>query len=196
MSGELIGYARVSTTGQSLEVQQDALKAFGVKADHIFAEKQSGTDHTRPELKAALKFARKGDTFVVTRIDRLARSTHHLCQIAAELDAKGAFLKVLEQDMDTTTSNGRLTYNILAAIAQFETELRAERQAEGIAKAKEKGVKFGRKGVADDKVAKVLELAAADTRVPEIMEETGLGRATIYRLIAKGRTDTETKGDA
>ena len=137
----LVGYARVSSVGQSLDVQLDKLR----DCDKIFQEKKSGTSDKRPKLQACLEYAREGDAVVVTRLDRLARSTLHLCQIADQLESKKVHLQVIDQNINTSDATGRLLFNMLSAIAQFETELRAERQADGIQKAKERGVTFGRK---------------------------------------------------
>ena len=136
----LVGYARVSSVGQSLDVQLDKLK----HCDKIFQEKKSGASDQRPKLKACLEYIREGDTLVTTRLDRLARSTLHLCRIAEELQRKNVNLQVLSQDIDTGNATGRLLFNMLGAIGQFETEIRAERQMDSIQKAKERGVKFGR----------------------------------------------------
>ena len=135
-----IGYARVSSVGQSLEVQLDKLS----DCDKIFQERKSGASGQRPRLKACLEYAREGDALVVTRLDRLARSTLHLCQIADVIKRKQVDLQVLDQNIDTGDATGRLLFNMLGAIAQFETEIRAERQMDGIKKAKERGVRFGR----------------------------------------------------
>src|SRR5579884_3709400 len=136
-----VGYARVSSVGQSLEVQLDKLRS----CDKTYQEKQSGSSSKRPRLEACLEYVREGDTLVVSRLDRLARSTLHLCQIAAELQRKGVDLQVLDQQIDTTTSTGRLLFHMLGAIAQFETEIRAERQRDGIQQAKARGVPLGRR---------------------------------------------------
>src|SRR5450432_1039099 len=135
-----IGYARVSSVGQSLNVQLDKLQ----HCTKIFQEHISGVSGQQPRLKACLEYVREGDTLVVTRLDRLARSTLHLCQIAADLERKQVALQVLDQNINTADATGRLLFHMLAAIAQFETELRAERQYEGIQKAKSHGVQFGR----------------------------------------------------
>ena len=137
----LIGYARVSSVGQTLAVQLDKLE----QCDRVFQEKVTGITDKRPQLQACLEYVRQGDTVVVTKLDRLARSTLHLCQIAAELERKQVNLQVLDQNIDTNDATGRLLFNMLGAIAQFETELRAERQMDGMQKAKERGVIFGRK---------------------------------------------------
>src|SRR6185437_800568 len=117
------------------------LKAAG--CDKIFAEKVSSVAH-RTQLEAAIDYAREGDTLVVTKLDRLARSVAHLVVIGERLDAKGVSLKVLEQAIDTSTSTGRLMFNMLGAIAQFERELMLERQREGVAKAQAEGKYKGR----------------------------------------------------
>ena len=136
----LVGYARVSSVGQSLAVQFDKLH----HCDKLFQEHASGAGSKRPRLDACLEYVREGDTLVVTRLDRLARSTLHLCQIAAELYRKQVHLHVLDQHIDTSDATGRLLFNMLGAIAQFETELRAERQMDGIRKARARGVHLGR----------------------------------------------------
>jgi len=136
----LVGYARVSSVGQRLDVQVAKLH----HCDKLFQEHTSGSTATRPHLVACLDYVREGDTLVVTRLDRLARSTWHLCQIAEALARKQVHLQVLDQSIDTSDATGRLLFHMLGAIAQFETELRAERQREGIQKAQERGVHFGR----------------------------------------------------
>jgi len=175
-----VGYARVSTTGQSLEVQLDRLS----HCEKIFKEQRSGLDGDRPELRACLQYLREGDVLVVTRLDRLARSSLHLAQIAADLEERGIGLRVLDQSIDTTTPTGRLLFSMLADIAQFETELRKERQAEGIAKAKSKGVRFGRqRELTEEAVAAIRRDRDAGKLVREIMEERGLSKASVYRAL-------------
>ena len=137
-----VGYARVSTVGQSLDVQLDKLEPI---CDKVFKEKRSGTTAQRPQLKACLNYLREKDTLVVTRLDRLARSTFHLTQMAEKLKEQGIALKVLDQAIDTTTPTGKLLFDVLAAISEFETAIRKERQMEGIDQARMKGVRFGRK---------------------------------------------------
>lgn len=111
--------------------------------DKIFQEKKCGITDKRPRLKEGFEYVGEGDTLVITRLDRLARSTFDLCKIAKELERKGVDLKVIDQNLDTSDATGRLLFNMLGAIAQFETEIRAERQMDGIQKDKERGVKFG-----------------------------------------------------
>ena len=175
-----IGYARVSSVGQSLEVQQDKLS----DCVKLFEEKLSGTSSKRPRLNACLEYVREGDTLVVTKLDRLARSTLDLCQIAAELERKKVNLKVLDQNIDTRDATGRLLFNMLGAIAQFETEIRAERQRDGIAKAKQKGIKFGAKKKLTQ--AQILEMhtrRAEGVLVRELMKDYGLGKTSVYRYL-------------
>lgn len=177
----IIGYARVSSAGQSLDVQLEKLKLAG--ADEIFAEKRSGTTtESREELKAALRFARKGDVLIVTRMDRLARSVADLAVIVADLSKREVGFKVLDQAaVDTTTANGRLMLNMLAAFAEFETDLRKDRQRDGIEKAKANGVYKGRPAkLPADRVA---ELRAEGMGATEIAKKLGMGRASVYRLL-------------
>ncbi|HAV49732.1 MULTISPECIES: recombinase family protein [unclassified Brevundimonas] len=178
----IIGYARVSSAGQSLEVQLEKLKAAG--AEEIFAEKRSGTSTDgREELTAALRFARRGDVLIVTRMDRLARSVADLAAIVADLTKREIGFKVLDQaTVDTTTANGRLMLNMLAAFAEFETDLRKDRQREGIEKAKAKGVYKGRP--AKLPAHRVAELKAQGMGATEIAKKLGMGRASVYRLLS------------
>ncbi|MEI3806630.1 recombinase family protein [Agrobacterium sp. CCNWLW32] len=186
----LIGYARVSSVGQSLEVQRDRLLNAGVEPDHLFEEKKSGLDKERPKLKEALRFARKGDTFLVSRIDRLARSTSDLYRIVGALQKKGVSFKCLDQEeIDTTSKYGKLMFGILASIAEFETDLRKERQMDGIAGAKSKGVKFGRKVQLTPSVLETVHKMKTDgALIREIMEATTLSKATVYRALAVPRS--------
>ena len=135
-----VGYARVSSVGQSLEVQLDKLKG----CDKVFQEKRSGRQtETRPELLKALDYVREGDSLVITRLDRMARSVLDLAKIADSLQSKGVALKVLDQSIDTSTSEGKLMFHMLGAFAEFENDIRRERQQDGIAKAQAKGMANG-----------------------------------------------------
>jgi DNA invertase Pin-like site-specific DNA recombinase len=138
----LVGYARVRSVRQSLEVQLDKLRPW----DKIFQEKKSGASDAPPALHACLEYVREGDTLVVTRLDRLARSILHLCQVATDLARKQVPLQVLDQHIDASDATRRLVFHRLGAIAQFETEIHAERQMDGIRNARERGVDFGRNG--------------------------------------------------
>ena len=180
----LIGYARVSSVRQSLDVQLDKLQ----HCDNIYQEKRSGASAgapgARPRLEACLEYVREGDTLVVTRLDRLARSTLHLCQIADELKRKGVNLQVLDQNIDTSDATGRLLFNMLGAIAQFETEIRAERQMDGIQKAKERGVHFGRrKTLTKPQIAELQQRRKQGELIKTLMKEYGLSKASVYRYL-------------
>lgn len=188
--GEVIGYARVSTTGQKLDVQMSKLKEFGCTDDHIFTDKHTGTTANRPRLQECLRFVRRGDTLVVTKLDRLARSTLHLHQIVNDLDQKGVGFKVLDQSIDTTTKEGRLLFTMLAAIAEFETGLRKERQMEGIAKAKERSVRFGAKPkLTPEQVAEMYEKRAEGVLIKDLMRQYGISKASVYRLLKEGAAE-------
>ena len=177
----LIGYARVSSVGQSLDVQLDKLTG----CDKIFEEKQSGVDAKRLRLRDCLEYVREGDTLVVTRLDRLARSTLHLCQIAETLKRKQVNLQVLDQNIDTSDATGRLLFNMLGAIAQFETEIRSERQMDGIAKAKARGVAFGRKPkLPVQQLEELKQRREAGIKIRILMNDYGLSKSTVYRLLS------------
>ena len=176
----LVGYARVSSVGQSLDVQLDKLQ----HCDKVFQEKKSGAGGKRSQLDACLEYVREGDTLVVTRLDRLARSTLHLCQIADELKRKSVNLHVLDQNIDTNDATGRLLFNMLGAIAQFETEIRAERQMDGIQKAKERGVRFGRnKALTESQVTELRAKRKRGVLIRTLMNEYGISKATVYRYL-------------
>jgi DNA invertase Pin-like site-specific DNA recombinase len=177
----IIGYARVSTTDQDLSIQQVALKAAGCEV--IRAEKRSGTTTKgRDELKTILDFLREGDVLMVTRIDRLARSIGDLQDIVRAVRAAGASLKATEQPIDTSTAAGKCFLDMLGVFAEFETNLRRERQLEGIAKAKVAGVYKGRKPSIDQ--AEVEKLKAEGLGATEIAERLNIGRASVYRVLA------------
>jgi len=178
-----VGYARVSTVGQSLDVQLAKLNDFG--CDEIFNDKHTGTTADRPKLKQCRKYVRRGDNLVITKLDRLARSTYHLTQIAEELKKKGVNLIVLDQNIDTSTPTGKLLFNMLASIAEFETEIRKERQMEGIAKAKENGVQFGRKSkLLDQEVEAMRRERESGVKISDLMVKYSLSKASVYRLLA------------
>lgn len=179
----LVGYARVSSLGQSLDVQLDKLKAAG--CEQIFQEKRSGVDTNRPKLKECLKYLRKDDTLLITRIDRLARSTTDLHRIVSDLTKDGVLFKVIDQPtIETVTSSGKLMFAVLAAIAEFENDIRSERQMDGIKRAKEKGIRFGRKTLITDEVKSQVRLMRSEGKlVREIMEVMGLSKASVYRAL-------------
>jgi DNA invertase Pin-like site-specific DNA recombinase len=181
----IVGYARVSTTDQDLSIQEAALRAAG--CDTIRAEKRSGTTTAgRQELQTVLDFLRPGDLLMVTRIDRLARSIGDLQDIVRTVKARGASLKATEQPIDTGTAAGKCFLDMLGVFAEFETNLRKERQLEGIAKAKAAGVYKGRPPSID--ADKVRALKAQGLGATEIAQELGIGRASVYRVLEPGNS--------
>jgi DNA invertase Pin-like site-specific DNA recombinase len=184
MDGKLIGYARVSSAGQSLDVQREQLTAAG--CTKIFEEKRSGRRAAdRPALADALGYVREGDTLAVTRLDRLARSAMDLKLILAQLTAKGVGFRALQQGaFDTHTATGKLVLGILGEIAEFETDLRRERQAEGIAKAKAEGVYKGRAPTLPREA--IAAALAAGERPHAVAKRLGVARSSIYRVRDEG----------
>lgn len=186
----VIGYARVSTTDQDLSIQEAALKAAGCEV--VRAEKRSGTTtEGRAELRTVLDFLRRGDVLVVTRVDRLARSIGDLQDIVRDVKARGATLKATEQPIDTSTAAGKCFLDMLGVFAEFETNLRRERQLEGIAKAKSAGVYKGRPASID--AAKVRELKAQGVGPAEIARALGIGRASVYRALEQSKAVAQRK---
>jgi DNA invertase Pin-like site-specific DNA recombinase len=183
----IVGYARVSTAGQSLDAQIKALTEAGVDSENLFQEKQSGAKADRKELANVLKFVRKGDTLIVTKLDRIARSTRHLLEIADTLEKKKVTFKVLIINLDTSTPTGKLMLTMLGAVAQFEREIMLERQAEGFAIAKAQGRIKGRPSTAQDKAADVVNLASEGMTRQAIANELGIGIASVYRILKEQR---------
>jgi len=179
--GQLVGYARVSSAGQSLEVQEEALVAAGCAK--VFSEKRSGTARAdREELWRALEYVREGDTFVVTRIDRLARSVTDLSAIVEGLRAKSVGFRALQQgEFDTTAATGRLFLTMLGAFAEFETALRRERQMEGVEKAKAEGRYKGRPATVPR--AEVRRLHREGVKPTHIARQLGIGRTAVYEAL-------------
>ena len=181
--GHLVGYARTSTTDQKagLAAQQRDLKAAGCLK--VFHEELSSVATKRPQLDAALDYVREGDTLIVTKPDRLARSTLDLLQIAKWLQGKGVTLRILSLDLNTATPTGKLMLTVLGGIATFERDLMLERQREGIAKAKSEGKYKGRAPTARRKAADVVRLKAEGMTGDAIAAELGIGRASVFRIL-------------
>jgi DNA invertase Pin-like site-specific DNA recombinase len=177
----LVGYARVSSVGQSLDVQREQLQAAG--CEKLFEEKRSGrTAADRQQLQAALEFIREGDTLVVTRLDRLARSITDLRQMVDRLASKGVGFRCLQQGaLDTTRSDGKLLLNILGSFAEFEADIRRERQMEGIAKAKAAGVYRGRKATID--TSAIRAALEAGEKPAHVARRLGVARSSVYRVV-------------
>jgi DNA invertase Pin-like site-specific DNA recombinase len=163
-----------------LDAQLRDLQASG--CEKIFREQVSSIA-TRPQLEAALEFIREGDTLIVTKLDRLARSTQHLLEIADRVKLKRADLLVLDLGVDTGTATGKLLFTMIGAVATFERELMLERQREGIAKAKSLGRYKGRKPTARARSAEVVALISDGVRPTDIARQLGIGRASVYRIL-------------
>src|SRR5271166_4335745 len=185
-----IGYARTSTVEQiaGLEAQLRDLKAAG--CDRIFQEQLSSVDAKRPQLAAALDYCRDGDVLVCTKLDRLARSVADVVRIEEVLRKKNAALHIMDPAMDTSTPAGRLTFNVLASIAQFEREIMLTRQREGIAKAKGEGKYKGRAPTARDQAEEIKALHASNLKAPDIAAKLGISARSVYRVIASSKPVT------
>lgn len=179
----LIGYARTSTVDQDagLDAQVRDLKSLG--CEKIFFEKVSSVG-VRAELNHALDFAREGDTFVVTKLDRLARSVLHLLEIKERLTAKSVHLRILDMNIDTSTATGELMLSLLASIAQFERAMMLERQREGVAKAKREGRYLGRKSILADKTKHIQKLSQSGLTRIQIAKDLGISTRSVYRALA------------
>lgn len=190
-----IGYARVSSYGQSLEVQRQKLKEEG--CSEIFEEKISALSQKRTELDNALRTIREGDVLVVTKLDRLARSMQDLLTLSKRLQKKQAELKVLDQSIDTTTSEGRLMFNIIGSFAEFEHDIRKARQMDGIRKAKDKGVAFGRRHVLNEQQQQeIVRLNREESfSLGQLATKYAVSHMTIYRVIKKMDPPQETHQD-
>lgn len=181
----LVGYARVSTKGQDLTNQTEHLEKYG--CEKIFMEKESGAKSDRQELKNAMDYLREGDSLVVHKLDRLARSTFDLLKIAEDLKARGIGLVFIEERIDFNTPDGELMFTMLGAIAKFERSLINARTSEGRERAKAKGTHMGRKGQDEKQVKKALSLFQNrednGLSVNEISAMTGVPRSTIYAKV-------------
>lgn len=179
----IYGYARVSYTDQDLSIQLAALKAAG--AEIIRSEKYTGTKRQgRVELETLLQFLREGDTLLVTRVDRFARSVRDLENMVDLLEKKGCFLRCTEQPVDTSSSAGRALLQVLGVFAEFETNLRRERQMEGIAQAKAKGVYKGRPADGE-RIAEIFNLKRQGIGATEIARRVGVTRPYVYKVLAR-----------
>lgn len=185
MTGTLVGYARTSTVEQEagLEAQIAELQSLG--CTKVFAEHVSSVDAQRPELRAALDWCREGDTFIVTRPDRLARSVTDLLRIVEDLKTRKIAIRILSLGVDTSSATGTLVVQVMGAVSQFERSVMLERQKIGVAKAKAAGKYRGRAPTARSKTPEVLRLRSEGKTVREIAQEIGISRASIYRAFAE-----------
>ena len=181
----LLGYARVSTKDQKLTLQKDALRSHG--CDKVYTDKVSGAKSERPGLERLLKNAREGDTIVVWKLDRLGRSLKHLVELAEELSQRGIGLKSLNDPIDTTTAQGKLVFNIFAALAEFERGIISERTNAGLSAARARGRLGGRRpGLSEDaqRKARVAEsLYREGMPVNRIAEDLNISKATLYKYL-------------
>lgn len=183
-----VGYARVSTRDQNPASQIDALKAAG--CDRVFLEKASGANRDRPELKAALDYLRAGDTLIVWKLDRLARSTRQLVETAEDLAKREIGLKVLTQTIDTNSPGGRLVFHVFAAVAEFERELMLERTHAGLASARAANRRGGRPKALNESQIRRAKAMLTDPMitVEEVAQQLGTATSTLYRHIPGGRS--------
>jgi DNA invertase Pin-like site-specific DNA recombinase len=177
-----VGYARTSTLDQTAGFDAQVRELSAAGCEKVFKEQVSSVGK-REQLAAALDFIRDGDTLVVTKLDRLARSVAHLSEITRAIAVRGANLQVLAMSLDTANATGRLMLNVIGSVAQFEREMMLERQREGIAKAKAEGKYTGRQPTARAKAKDVLALRAEGLGGTEIAKTLGIGRASVYRIL-------------
>jgi DNA invertase Pin-like site-specific DNA recombinase len=186
----LVGYARVSTHDQTLALQRDALTGAG--CERIFADTASGARADRPGLEEALAYVRTGDTLVVWKLDRLGRSLPHLLETVARLQERGVGFRSLTEQLDTTTSGGKLVFHVFAALAEFERDVIRERTQAGLAAARARGRRGGRPragALADARKVALAQALYSDTSltIAEVCRTLGVSRATLYRYVAAGR---------
>jgi DNA invertase Pin-like site-specific DNA recombinase len=181
----LIGYARVSTLDQTLALQQDALRAAG--CEQLYTDTVSGSVTERPGLTQALSHLRAGDTLVVWRLDRLGRSLPHLIETVGQLQERGVGFRSLQEQIDTTTSGGKLVFHVFGALAEFERDLIRERTHAGLQAARARGRLFGRpKLLSPQQIKQLQSLAKGEQNtVTEICQTLGISRATYYRYVRK-----------
>jgi len=190
----LVGYARVSTQDQNPALQLDALKALG--CEKVFVEKASGAQRDRPEMKAALDYMRSGDTLVVWKLDRLARSMKQLIETVEMLEGQGIGFRSLTEAIDTTTAGGKLVFHIFGALAEFERTIIRERTRAGLDAAKARGRRGGRPPKLTEKVLMVARamLAEASITVEAAAKRLGVSPATLYRHLPAARAQATTNG--
>lgn len=181
--GLKIGYARVSTIGQNLESQIKLLEEYGCAGTHIYTDKKTGADIERPGLKCAIQFIREGDIFVVTKLDRLGRSLKDILLIHSKLKEKKASLVILDCNIDTSKSSGEFMIGILGSVAEFETNIRRERQAEGISIAKSKGIYKGRSSLGVGIINEIKSLRLNKISIREIAKRVNVAPSSVLKYI-------------
>lgn len=182
MTTKRIGYGRVSTADQNADSQRDALSKAGV--DQIFLDTFTGTKSSRPQLDRMKEQLRSGDTIVITRLDRLGRSTKDLLNLVSDLKEQGVNLEVIEQNINTSTPEGKLFFTLVASFAEFEREIMRARTIDGLASARARGRVGGRKpAMTQAKINTARQMYAEGKFVKEIAEVLGVSRPTIYRAL-------------
>src|SRR5581483_4062122 len=179
----LIGYARVSTQDQTLDLQKDALQKIG--CTRIFTDTASGSTTERPGLTEAVKFLRAGDVLVVWRLDRLGRSLQHLIETIAQLQQRSIGFKSLTENIDTTTPGGKLIFHVFGALAEFERDLIRERTQAGLAAARARGKRGGRRSLLTAKQRALLQTLYSDkqNRITDILTTLHISKSTLYRYL-------------
>jgi len=180
-----IGYARVSTADQNLDLQNDALESAG--CDKIYTDKMSGAKTNRPGLEEILGFIRKGDTLVVWKLDRLGRSLKHLIQVMQLLDERGVYFKSVQESLDTSTPGGKLIFHVFGALAEFERDIIRERTLAGLAAARARGRVGGRPRKLSKKQVEMAKNLMKDISIPiaEICKTLSVSKSTLYRYVGK-----------
>ncbi|MFG6572541.1 recombinase family protein [Sulfitobacter sp. 1A13353] len=187
----LVGYARTSTLDQTAGLDAQLRDLKNAACDKVFEEQVSSVDLVKREaLTEALDYLREGDTLIVTKLDRLARSVAHLMEVLGAIEAKKANLRILSMNIDTGTATGKLMLSIMGSVAEFERSIMLERQREGIAKAKAAGKYTGRKPTAQAKSEEVLKLHREGIGGSAIARKVGIGRSSVYRIIAAAPDNT------
>jgi len=178
-----IGYSRISTSDQRLDLQTDALNKEG--CDQIFSDTASGATTDRPGLEEALSYLRKGDTLVVWKLDRLGRSLKHLIEVVNQLNDRGVYFKSIQESIDTSTSGGKLIFHVFGALAEFERDIIRERTMAGLKAARARGRKGGRPKLMDAKMIAMAKTLMADhsNSVKDVCDTLGVSRTTLYRCL-------------
>lgn len=183
--GERIGYARVSTDDQNLDLQMDALLQAKVNQSQIYADRVSGKNIDRPELNNCLKALRDGDTLVIWRLDRLGRSVADLVALTSDLEQRGIGLESLTEKIDTSSASGKLVFHVFASMAEFERNVIRERTIAGLSAARARGRSGGRKPMLNQKQIKEMKKMASDRTIPinRIAAMYGISRTTLYKYL-------------
>lgn len=189
-----LGYARVSTLDQSLDLQKDALIKAGVEAEYIFEEKVTGTKADRPKLQEMLSYARKGDQIIVYKLDRLSRSTKHLIELSEELEKKGIELVSIQDNLDTTTAIGKAMFKMLAVLSEMERDIISERTKAGLESARARGRNGGRPKMNKEQLDHAITLYETKKyTIKEITEKTGVSKAKLYKELNERKEGLNTE---